>query len=133
VPVVLALVTTPEGEVVYCGKNGVSHWTVVSGFVPRGEVAEATALREVKEETGLDAKIQHFAGTHVFHLRPEQIVIAFHVEATGGTPQPDDDIERLEIDRPDPSRMFPGSTSHLLVTRYADGTCCTQPPEPVVS
>jgi NADH pyrophosphatase NudC (nudix superfamily) len=133
VPVALVLVTTPEGEIVYCGKGEHPHWTVVSGFIPRGEVAEVTALREVKEETGLDAKLLHFAGTHVFHLRPEQIVIAFHVEATGGTPEPDDDIDRLDIAPPDPSRMFPGSTSHLLVSRYADGSCCTRPPEPAVS
>src|SRR5205085_8532827 len=53
-PVTLVLVTTADGNVVYCRKHvfppGV--WSVVSGFIPRGERAEETALREVKEEIG---------------------------------------------------------------------------------
>ncbi len=126
VPVVLALVTTPEGNVVYCRKeiHPPGRWTVVSGFITRGERAEVAALREVKEETGLEAEIAHFAGTHVFELRPEQIVIAFHAVSTGGTPQAGDDVDRIEIAPPDPDRLFAGSTSHLLVSRFADGTCC---------
>jgi NADH pyrophosphatase NudC (nudix superfamily) len=127
VPIVLVLVTTADGNVVYCNKDRHPHWTVVSGFITKGEQAESAALREVKEETNLDAEIVHFAGTHVFELRPEQIVIAFHVEATAGTPRAGDDVDRIEIARPDPTRLFPGSTSHLLVSRYAEGTCCRRP------
>jgi ADP-ribose pyrophosphatase YjhB (NUDIX family) len=96
----------------------------VSGFITKGEQAEVAALREVKEETGLDAEIAHFAGTHVFELRPEQSVIAFHVLVTGGTPQAGDDVDRIEIAAPDSTRLHPGSTSHLLVSRFAEGICC---------
>lgn len=59
VPVTLVLVTTPDRRVVYCRKRSFpqGRWSVVSGFIPRGERAEETALREVREETGLEGKL----------------------------------------------------------------------------
>jgi NAD+ diphosphatase len=117
VPVTLVLVTTADGQVVYTRKRTFEpgRWSVVSGFVPRGERAEDTAVREVKEETGLDVEIVRFMGTHVYSGRPEQIVIAFHARVIGGTPIAQDDIDELEIAPPDLSRLRPGSTSHWLV------------------
>jgi len=118
VPVTLVLVTTDDGRVVYTRKKRFEpgRWSVVSGFIPRGERAEDAAVREVKEETGLDVEIVRFLGTHIYPARPEQIVIAFHARVTGGTPLAQDDIDELEIAPPDPSRMRPGSTSHWLVS-----------------
>src|SRR5262245_42013058 len=116
-PVTLVLVTTTDGLVVYTRKRSFEpgRWSVVSGFIPKGERAEDAAVREVKEETGLDVEIVRFMGTHVFSGRPEQIVIAFHARVTGGTPIAQDDIDELEIAPPDLSRLRPGSTSHWLV------------------
>ena len=47
-PVTLVLVTTEDGNVVYCRKRRFApgRWSVVSGFIPRGESAERTTLRE---------------------------------------------------------------------------------------
>ena len=117
VPVTLVLVTTDEGNVVYTRKKTFEpgRWSVVSGFIPRGERAEDAAVREVKEETNLDVEIVRFMGTHIYPPRPKQIVIAFHARVTGGDPRPQDDIDELEIAPPDPSRLRPGSTSHWLV------------------
>ena len=121
-PVTLVLVTTDDGRVVYCRKNSLppGRWSVVSGFIPRGERAEVTALREVKEETGLDAEIVRFMGTHVYDQRPDQIVIAFHARVTGGTPRAGDDVDEIDIAPPDPSRLREGSTSHWLVKHLLD-------------
>jgi NADH pyrophosphatase NudC (nudix superfamily) len=117
VPVTLVLVTTDDGRVVYTRKKAFEpgRWSVVSGFIPRGERAEDAAVREVKEETGLDVEIVRYLGTHVYPPRPEQIVIAFHARVVGGTPAAQDDIDELDIAPPDPSRLRPGSTSHWLV------------------
>lgn len=116
-PVTLVLVTTDDGQVVYTRKRTFEpgRWSVVSGFIPRGERAEDAAVREVKEETGLDVEIVRFMGTHVFAGRPEQIVIAFHARVTGGELCAMDDIDEAEIAPPELSRLRPGSTSHWLV------------------
>ena len=37
-------------------------WALVGGKIEFGEHPEDTAIREVKEETGLDVKFSHFAG-----------------------------------------------------------------------
>ena len=124
VPVTLVLVTTDDGNVVYTRKRTFEpgRWSVVSGFIPRGERAEDAAVREVKEETGLDVEIIRFMGTHVFAGRPEQIVIAFHARVTGGTAIAQDDIDELDIAPPDLSRLRPGSTSHWLVASLVEGS-----------
>lgn len=118
-PVTLVLVTTTDGNVVYCRKNSFEpgRWSVVSGFIPKGERAEDAALREVKEETGLDTEIVRFMGTHVYGARPDQIVIAFHVRVIGGSPRAGDDVDHVELAPPDPGRLRPGSTSHWLVSQ----------------
>lgn len=122
VPVTLVLVTTDDGRVVYTRKRTFEpgRWSVVSGFIPRGERAEDAAVREVKEETGLDVEIVRFMGTHVYAGRPDQIVIAFHARITGGTPSPQDDIDELDIAPPDLTRLRPGSTSHWLVATLVE-------------
>jgi 8-oxo-dGTP diphosphatase len=124
VPITLVLVTTDSGEVVYCRKNSFppGRWSVVSGFIPRGEQAEVTAIREVKEETGLEVEIVSYMGTHVYDQRPDQIVIAFHARAIGGTPCAGDDVDEIEIAPPDPTRLREGSTSEWLVRALIEGT-----------
>lgn len=119
VPVTLVLVTTDDGQVVYTRKRSFEpgRWSVVSGFIPCGERAEDAAVREVKEETGLDVEIVRFMGTHVYPNRQEQIVIAFHARVTGGVLCAQDDIDEAEIAPPDPSRLRAGSTSHWLVSQ----------------
>ncbi|MGI8550565.1 MAG: NUDIX domain-containing protein [Dehalococcoidia bacterium] len=116
-PVTLVLVTLPDGQVVYTRKNSFEpgRWSVVSGFIPKGERAEDAALREVKEETGLDGELVRFMGTHVYGQRPDQLVIAFHVRATGGVPRAGDDVDEVDVGPPDLTRLRPGSTSHWLV------------------
>lgn len=116
-PVTLVLVTMPDGRVVYTRKNSFEpgRWSVVSGFIPRGERAEEAALREVKEETGLDAELVRFMGTHVYEGRPDQIVIAFHARAVAGEPRAGDDVDEVEVAPPELNRLRPGSTSYLLV------------------
>lgn len=118
VPITLVLVVTDDGQVVYVRKNAFppGRWSVVAGFIAKGERAEDAAIREVKEETGLDSEIVAFMGTHIYPARPDQIVITFKVRATGGVLQAGDDADEVEIGPPDPTRCRPGSTAHWLVS-----------------
>ncbi len=121
-PVTLVLVTTNDDKMVYTRKNSFEawRWTVVAGFIERGERAEDAATREVKEETGLDSEIVRFMGTHVYERNPDQLVVTFHVRVTGGTPQAGDDVDEIDIAPPDPSRLREGATSWWLVKQYYD-------------
>lgn len=116
-PVTLVLVTLPDGRVVYTRKNTFppGRWSVVSGFIPRGERAEDAAVREVKEETGLDVELVRYMGTHVYAGQPGQIVIAFHARVSGGTPVAGDDVDEVDVAPPELHRLREGSTSWWLV------------------
>jgi NAD+ diphosphatase len=55
---------------------------LITGFLERGEAPAQGALREVKEELGLDAQQANLVGVYAFE-RMNQVIIAFHVPATG--------------------------------------------------
>ena len=55
---------------------------IVAGFLEKNETPENGALREVKEELGLDGEIISFVGHYAFRMR-NQIIFAYHIRAEG--------------------------------------------------
>ena len=83
VPVVAALVQY-QGKIVLA-RN--SQWpegmfSLVTGYLERGETPEEAAVREVKEELGLNGKVQDFIGCYSF-TEKNQVILAHSVAATG--------------------------------------------------
>jgi 8-oxo-dGTP diphosphatase len=69
-------------------------WNLPAGRVGEGETIEETAVREVKEETGLDVKIQGIVG--VYHRLKNKygnnmIRVNFRMEILGGELNPPED------------------------------------------
>lgn len=58
-------------------------WSFPSGYVDAGEVLEQAALREVKEETGLDVRVERLLGA--YSSPGERLIfIAYAARVTGG-------------------------------------------------
>ena len=72
-----ALVVEDDGLVMV--KRGVEpeygKWAFPSGYVDRGEVVEAAAMREVKEETGLDVELDRLIGVYSLEGSPVVLVV----------------------------------------------------------
>ena len=79
-------------EVALCGRAAATTWSLPKGTPDAGERVEETALREVREETGLEAAIERPLG-HIeywFHApergaRCHKRVYFFLMRATGGS------------------------------------------------
>lgn len=83
VPVVAALVQY-HGKVILA-RN--SQWpqgmfSLVTGYLERNETPEEAVVREVKEELGLNGKVQDFIGCYSF-AEKNQVILAHGLVATG--------------------------------------------------
>ncbi len=76
-------------EVVLAGRVADGSWVFPKGTPDHGETIEETALREVREETGLEIRITRPLGTMEYQfaaagLRVHKLVHFFAMEAIGG-------------------------------------------------
>ena len=83
VPVVAAIVEFGDKVILTRNKGWPEKWVgIVAGFLEKNETPEQGALREVKEELGLNGEIISFVGHYAFELR-NQIIFAYHVRIEG--------------------------------------------------
>jgi 8-oxo-dGTP diphosphatase len=72
---------------------------IIGGFMEADETPEEAAIREAKEETGLDVKITSLVGMYngQYGEGGDHVLdILYTGEPVGGEPKPMDDISRLE-------------------------------------
>ncbi len=80
-----------NGEVLLQKRRDVSNWGFPGGAIELGESAERAAIREIKEETGLDVKAEKLIGIYSDYFaeypngdKAQSICTFFEFSVTGG-------------------------------------------------
>lgn len=115
-----AFVRNGEGEILLVKRGvdpGKGEWALPSGFIEVDETPEMACIRELKEETGLDGRIQTLLGVYSQKstMYKKVIIIAYLVQA-GGILRPGSDSVSAGYFAPDklPAIAFP---SHIEILR----------------
>lgn len=114
VPVVAAVVEH-EGEIILARNRAwpVPFHALITGFLEKSDPSPEEAIeREVMEELGLQAQGTHFIGHYAFP-RQNQIIIAYHVPATGVITLGEELVDYKRI-APAKARYWPSSTGLAL-------------------
>lgn len=97
-------------------------WTFPAGFVDFGENPAEAAVRECREETGLEVEIAGLldviAGQE--HERGADIVIVYHARLMGGEPQAADDVDRVACFAPDQFPPLAFRATQIALTKWRD-------------
>ncbi|MFN2290315.1 MAG: GNAT family N-acetyltransferase [Anaerolineae bacterium] len=93
-----ALIET-EGRVVLI-RRGVEpklgYWSLPSGYVEADELAEAAAVREAEEETGLQIELEEMLGVYSFGREPQTgVLILYSAYPVGGALRAGDDAREV--------------------------------------
>ena len=91
-------------ETVLCGRSQPVRWSLAKGTPDEGETLEQTALREVREETGLEVEINGNLGSIDYWFASREKAVRFHktvhfylmVPVGGSTEQHDPEFDVVQ-------------------------------------
>jgi len=108
-PVVAAIVEL-DGKVIMIRNKGWPEkmFGIVSGFLEKGETPDNAILREVKEELGLDGRIESFIGYYSF-FEMNQLILTYHIAAKGEIVI-GDELEEIRVVEPERIKPWPYGT-----------------------
>jgi len=94
------IITTASGRLVLCRRAiepGYGKWVFPGGYVDRGEPLTSAAIREAREECGLDVRLDGLVNIYSYAGRAPVIVV-YAATAIGGTLAVDDEgLETAEF------------------------------------
>jgi ADP-ribose pyrophosphatase YjhB (NUDIX family) len=94
-----------EGNIVLLKRAiepGYGKWVFPSGYVDRGETVVDAALRETREEAGVEVTLRELLGVYSYSGSPI-VVVVYAADIVSGEPRADD--ESLDVDVFDPARI----------------------------
>ncbi len=97
------IIERPEGIVFVERRNPPYGYALPGGFIEYGESAEAAAIREAKEETGLDVTLTRLLGVYSDPKRDPRhhTLSVVYVGRADGEPKAGDDAKSLIIANPE--------------------------------
>ncbi len=88
-PAAFAAIFNPAGEILLVHLSYDQHqWSMPGGGIDPGESPTEAVIREVREETGLEAEVEALYGVY-WRRDIDGLLFAFRCRVTGGTLQPD--------------------------------------------
>jgi 8-oxo-dGTP pyrophosphatase MutT (NUDIX family) len=130
VPAASAVVADADGRILVARRRDNDLWTIPGGAMEPGETIAATAVREVKEETGIDVEVVGLVGLysdprHVVEYSDgevrQQFSICFACTPTSGvtaTSEETSEVEWVDPDSLDEVDMHP--SIRLRVQHYLE-------------
>ena len=125
-PVVAVVVETPDGVVLAHNKLWpAGKYSIITGFLERGETPEICALRETEEELGLRGERAEFIGFELFDGKGfngheyNQVIIGFYVYAEGVITLDENELDEYKIISVDKLKGW-GSATGKIVQRWLD-------------
>ncbi|QFG26518.1 NUDIX hydrolase [Actinomadura sp. WMMB 499] len=105
VPSVNVVVTNANGDILMIRRTDNDNWALPGGAIDLGESVAQAAVRETKEETGIDCEITGIVGIysdpkHVIHYTSndevrQEFSILLTARPTGGAPQTSDESREV--------------------------------------
>jgi ADP-ribose pyrophosphatase YjhB (NUDIX family) len=127
-PTVDIIIETGEGIVLIKRRNPPYGWAIPGGFVDYGENVEHAALREAKEETGLDVSLTRLLGVYSDPARDPRFhtISTVFIGTAEGMPVGHDDAEEARVFSPD-NLPEPLAFDHARILAYycAQKAACT--------
>ena len=93
--VAVAVVATDDGKILMVKRAidpMMGRWSLPAGYVDRGEVVEEAAIREVREETGVEVRLDSLLGVYSTAGAPV-ILVVYAATVTAGVASPGDEAQ----------------------------------------
>jgi len=132
VPSVNVVVTNDDGEVLLIRRTDNQNWAVPGGAIDLGESMVQAAIRETKEESGIDCSVTGLVG---IYTDPKHVIlytsngearqefsILLTARATGGAPTPSDESSEVRwVPQGDLGRYSMDRSMRLRIGHFLDG------------
>ncbi|GGM82022.1 NUDIX hydrolase [Thermopolyspora flexuosa] len=133
VPSVNVVVTNDAGDILLIRRSDNDNWAVPGGAIDLGESLPQAAIRETREETGIECEITGLVGIytdprHVILYTSngevrQEFSIVVTARAIGGTPTPSDESREVRWVPRDQVRDYPMDRSmRMRIGHYLAGT-----------
>lgn len=111
-----AVVLNEDEEILLCRRRGEDMWVLPGGSAEEAEPPWQAVLRELKEETGVEADLAGLVGIY-FKIDEDDLVFVFRCRPQGGRLAPSDETDRVGYF---PSTDLPPTTTDRHRDRIED-------------
>ncbi|MGH2490622.1 MAG: NUDIX hydrolase [Candidatus Limnocylindria bacterium] len=119
-----AVIFDEHDRVLLCHRRDLDAWNLPGGGVEQGETPWDAAVREVREEVGLDTEIVRLTGLY-WKPDSDELVFNFECRVTGGSPTSSDEADAVDYFALD---ALPPNTAPKQSERIADALSRTAIP-----